>query len=174
MTEVIRPCPVCGADLELAQKNGLPIFQCPAGDGVGINLLEANGQLQRDEIQAIWSAVNTAPFSSLKSPINGNQMLEVTFTVDDDVDFRNEGSNSRQMTIAVDAENHFGWFSFDELKSLPSDPQPNSEPGLVDMGQITDGENFNETVIDDLAISEPQKASGLGGLFGGLAKKLRS
>ena len=172
-----KACPECGAELGLGARNGLPAWECPSGHGVGVFLVDAYGKLQIDEIDAIRVGLAEAPASALASPITGEPMLEVTFIVDEDTRFGNEGAGARPMTIEVDPVHHFAWFSLAELRSMPRDPgRGPAGPGLVGMDQMQDAGARRESVFRDLGHEDyPMRGdSRLGGMFRTLADRLRS
>lgn len=119
MVNSVKQCPVCVAVLVAVPKLGMRTYECPSGHGVGINVLEEQSDLQPDEVQAIWEGVKTAPPSALKSPVSGRPMVVVTFVADDDAEIGNAGAGSKELTIEVDPENYFAWFSFEELRDMP-------------------------------------------------------
>ncbi len=179
---VPKPCPVCGVALEQGHKSGLETWQCPEAHGVGINLIEAYGHLQRDELEAIWGNAKDAPESPLVSPITGKRMVEVTFDVDDDMKFGTTDGEARSMTIEVDTENYFGWFSFEELRSMPIDDTRRgpSGPGLVGMQQMDTAKDEYDEFFDNLSPDDygpeeddDDQATGFNRFLGGLARRLR-
>jgi hypothetical protein len=143
---------------------------------VGINILEESGNLQRDELEAIFHALESAPLSTLCSPITGKAMAEVTFLADDDTEIGNVGANARTMTIEGDVDNYFAGFSFEELRDLPlNTPQVDAgSSGLVDAGALGRGDGLNDGVFmayeNDI---RRDAAAGVGGLFGGFARRIR-
>lgn len=171
-----KACPECRAELGLARKSGLTIYPCPAGHGVGVNLLDARGHFQADELEAIWDGCRNAPLSNLPSPITGKMMAEVTFVADDDLQHGNEGRNSFEMTIEVDVENRFGWFQIEELHAMPRHYDTASGiVGLDALGQTDRRKDafFNSLTSDDYADDWADDRTS-GGFFGGLVRRLRS
>ena len=175
-----KVCPECGTQLQLGRRRGLTIYPCSQGHGVGINLLDAYGHFQEDELEAIWEGCRTAPLSSLPSPITGHPMAEVTFTADDDLQHGNEGRNARDITIEVDVENRFGWFSVEELEDMPVHYETSS--GIVGIEALGSGDKRQNDFFssltdadfeDDLAYSD-RSSTGAGGLFSSVMRRLRS
>src|SRR4051812_8216746 len=152
----MRPCPECNAALQQGYKDGLMTWECPAAHGVGINLVDAYQHLQIDELEAIWQGAHAAPKSKLLSPLSGKAMVEVTFLVDDDTSFGNQGPDARDMTIEVDVENHFGWFSLEELGSMPGEGAERgpAAPGLVGLDQMDAADDRSDAMFDSLTAND--------------------
>lgn len=179
MAAATKSCPECGADLGLGRKSGLTIYPCPGEHGVGVNLLDTKGHFQQDELEAIWDACRDAPVSQLRSPITGRPMVEVTFVVDDDLMHGNEGRNAFEMTIEVDLEHRFAWFSVEELHAMPTHYETGA--GLVGLDALKTSDRrtdafFGNLTEDDYKSGEQWAAAGSGssGIFSGLVRRLRS
>ena len=178
MIESSKSCPVCGIELELGHKNGLTTHQCPLSHGVGIDLAEVYRHLQLDELEAMWSGAANAPESTLLSPISKKPMFEVTFAIDDDDRIGNQGENAREMTVEVDQDNHFGWFSFGELRSMPQEHSKDSgAAGMVGVQQMEDGVRQYDHLFDEpeegVASEQPRQEAALGGALESIARRLR-
>jgi hypothetical protein len=167
-------CPVCRTALEVGHKGGLTTFRCPSDHGVAIDLVEAYSHLQKDELEAIWDGARRAPQSTVRSPVTGRPMVQVTFTADDDPTYDNVGADAREMTIEVDVDNHIGWFSLEELRSMPVDHRQQSE--LVSLSELDASAGNSDTFFASLDAGDYETATPRGGmssLFGGLARRLR-
>jgi hypothetical protein len=183
MVDSVKHCPVCESVLVAVPKLGMRTYECSAGHGVGVNILEEASDLQPDEVQAIWEGVKTAPQSTLLSPISGRPMVVVTFTADDDARVGNTGANAKQLTIEVDAENYFGWFSFEELRDMPMAATKNSAGtlGYVGVDSLDKDDGRFNAIFDSLTPADYESVrrnegpspSGLSGLFGGIARRVR-
>src|SRR5262249_32152806 len=134
---------------------------------------------QRDEIESIWVGAKEAPLSNLRSPISGKLMAEVTFVADDDTEYGNVGPDAHQITIELDIENYFGWFSLDELASMPADTTNAAPkgPGFVGLDQLDRGERHYDDVFDDIddyeKMDRKSRGGRLGGFLGDVARRLR-
>jgi len=174
MVEGVKRCPVCTAQLHSVPKLGLLTFECPQGHGVGINILNESRNLQRDELEAIFRALDDAPLSELLSPITGKPMATVTFLADDDLEIGNVGPDAKYMTIEVDVDNYFGWFSFEELRDMPLNitrHTTGSSAGFVGADALGSRDGVYDKVFKDYeyrsAAEEP-----IGGLFSGIARRI--
>lgn len=184
-----KQCPVCHQVLDIGHKSGLTTWACPDTHGVFVDLAEAYNHLQRDELAAIWAGTEEAPRSRLLSPIDGKPMIEVTFTVDDDLDVGEDSDTARPMTIEVDVDNYFGWFSFAELRSMPTGRGPDrsrtvsrsapveTSASMVTADQMDQGTDEYDHFFDNLTEADyedqPEDRS-IGGLLSGLGRRLRS
>lgn len=181
MTDGVKRCPECREALGSSYRGKLLTWECPSGHGVGVSILDAYGRLQRDEIEAIWVGAKDAPISKLPSPISGRPMAEVTFIADDDTEYGNVGADAHPVTIELDVENYFGWFSLEELASMPLDETKTSPagPGFVGLDQLDRGEQKFDDIFDDAEDyamgddGEDPDTSRLGNFLSGLAWRLR-
>jgi hypothetical protein len=182
MIDGVKRCPQCVSNLSPVRKGGLVTYECPNGHGVGINILEEYRNLQGDELDAIMKAVDGAPLSKLLSPITGKPMSTVTFMADDDMVEGNSGPGAVQLTIEVDVENYFGWFSFEELRDMPLS-EATSSPGaggFVGLDALSRGDSRNAGVFANLEPEDYEDddwrdtaGDSLAGFLGGVARRIR-
>lgn len=180
MTNGVKQCPECAKPLNPEYRGQTIVWECPSHHGVGVNIFEAVGYLQHDEIEAIWKAALASPMSKLASPISGKPMAEVTFTADQDTDYDNKGSDSQELTVEVDTENYFAWFSLAELAAMPTMDDvemPASSASMVGLGQLDEVAAKHEDVFanaGDYAMErdDPEQDSTLGGMLGGVRRRL--
>lgn len=170
-----RPCPSCGAQLEQSRRKDLSALECPVGHGVGVFLIDAWGTLQRDELETLWSNAKEAPASSMRSPLSGEPMVEVTFPVDPDTSSRVSAAN--EMTVEVDRENYFAWFELHEIEAMPTedDKRGTKEPGMVGIDRMDGHANAERDVFVDLTPEDLAESSNSPiGFLSSLAQRLRT
>ncbi len=177
-------CPTCHLLLEQGHRSGLGTWQCPSGHGVLINLVEAYGHLQPDELEAIWTTAQRSSRGGLRSPVDSTPMTEVTISVDDDPRIGAAGGEQRDVTIEVDVKNRLAWFSLDDLRSMPFCPaaRDHLDSEVVAMDELDDEAERNDDVFgdlgpDDLGPLPGQEYAGeqrSEGLLQALVRRLRS
>jgi hypothetical protein len=179
MNDGVRRCPRCERPLVSNYRAHVIVWECGDGHGIGVNIFDAVGYLQRDEIDAIWNGVRGAPVSKLPSPVNGRPMFTVTFMADEDTDYDNVGSNAREMTVDLDADNYFAWFTVDALNSMPTMENvtmPKTSASMVEVEDLDLGEQNFDYLFDDSAKDSgiDRRSGTLGSMLGGMARRLRN
>jgi len=144
-----------------------------------MSLIEAYEHLQPDELDAIRAGVQNAPVSRLRSPVSGELMVDVTFSVDNDLNV-GAGEFNPRMTIEVDAANSFGWFSREELRDMPvnTDNRAPGRPGLVGLGQLDDSLTASDAVFNNLQPEDydeqDESFDGMDSVFSQVVRRLRT
>jgi hypothetical protein len=179
MADGVKQCPHCAAVLQPEYRQQLIVWECPKAHGVGVNIFDAVGYLQRDEIDAIWNGAQGAPMSKLPSPITGKPMALVTFMADNDTDYDNVGAGAFEVEVELDVDNYFAWFSLEELASMPTMINKTinaGSAGMVNRDALDAGESKYEAVFADAdryAMDKDSDEDGtLGGMLSGLARRI--
>jgi hypothetical protein len=125
-------CPSCQAVLVLGADGRETFWSCPNGHGAACTMTAAYGQLQEDEIKAIWQASAEAEAGSCACPICGTAMVTVSVGVDaDEADSgaTGDGADTASVTVEVCREDELFWLDAGVIPQLPRDlPNPEPEP----------------------------------------------